>query len=195
MAEFTPAYKIVHGHEGGYANTPGDKGGETYQGISRVSWPNWPGWAIVDATKAARMLKRGGYINNPVLTRQVMDFYRTGWNNMRGDAIKSQEVANFYYDFWVNSGRATQQVQRVLRFVFGKDIATDNAPGPATVAALNSVEPAALHRALKAARLTYVRALALQGDNAKFLRTWTTRINSFPDLEKKSSDSAQSLPA
>jgi hypothetical protein len=37
--------------EGGYVNDPMDRGLETVRGIYRVSFPNWPGWAIVDLAK------------------------------------------------------------------------------------------------------------------------------------------------
>ncbi len=38
-------------HEGGYANHPADKGGETYRGISRKANPNWEGWKYIDDVK------------------------------------------------------------------------------------------------------------------------------------------------
>ncbi len=38
-------------HEGGYANHPSDKGGETYRGITRKHNPNWEGWAFIDEVK------------------------------------------------------------------------------------------------------------------------------------------------
>lgn len=41
--------------EGGYANVLGDKGGETYMGISRVYWPSWPGWPVIDDWRAERI--------------------------------------------------------------------------------------------------------------------------------------------
>jgi hypothetical protein len=39
------------GYEGEWVNDPDDRGGETYRGISRVHWPKWAGWAIIDAEK------------------------------------------------------------------------------------------------------------------------------------------------
>lgn len=41
----------ILGHEGGYANHPADKGGETYRGISRKANPDWVGWKYIDEVK------------------------------------------------------------------------------------------------------------------------------------------------
>lgn len=38
-------------HEGGYANHPADKGGETYRGITRKHNPEWSGWKYIDEVK------------------------------------------------------------------------------------------------------------------------------------------------
>lgn len=40
MANFDRAFKILHGLEGGYVNSPEDNGGETKYGISKRSYPN-----------------------------------------------------------------------------------------------------------------------------------------------------------
>ena len=186
MADFLTAYNIVHGHEGGYANVPGDKGGETYMGIARVSNPRWGGWPIIDAVKQTRALRRGDFISDVALTTLVQGFYRATWLQMRGDLLKNQAVANFYYDFYTNSGGATKVVQRLLVNSFAQPLTIDGAPGPATAAAINAVDQVALHAALKAARTAYVKALVTNDPrNAQFLPTWLARINSFPTLEKK----------
>lgn len=188
MADFLTAYNIVHGHEGGYANTPGDAGGETYMGIARVSHPEWGGWAIIDAVKQTHTLSRGAFIVDAVLATLVQGFYRATWNQIHGPELKNQAVANFYYDFYTNSGGATKVLQRVLNEQFAQHLTLDGAPGPATTAAINAVDQVKFHNALKAARIAYVTALATNvPTNAQFLSTWLRRINSFPDLEKKTS--------
>src|SRR2546426_796362 len=53
MADFDYALTQLLKVEGGYANDPRDPGGETYKGISRVFWPNWSGWPLIDAAKSA----------------------------------------------------------------------------------------------------------------------------------------------
>jgi lysozyme family protein len=51
MADFKQAHSIVMNNEGGYANDPSDRGGETYKGISRNNFPNWKGWKLIDLHK------------------------------------------------------------------------------------------------------------------------------------------------
>ena len=43
MAIFKKAYEPVRQWEGGWCNVEGDRGGETYAGIARNFWPDWPG--------------------------------------------------------------------------------------------------------------------------------------------------------
>jgi len=38
-------------HEGGYANHPADKGGETYRGITRKNNDEWQGWKVINEVK------------------------------------------------------------------------------------------------------------------------------------------------
>lgn len=42
-ADFNIAYNPVRTFEGDWCNVPGDKGGETYAGIARAFFPDWPG--------------------------------------------------------------------------------------------------------------------------------------------------------
>ncbi|RSK24184.1 glycosyl hydrolase 108 family protein [Hymenobacter metallilatus] len=191
MADFSTAYRIVHGNEGGYAKILGDKGGETYMGIARNSHPNWTGWRIIDAVKATRHMYWNEYIDNAELKQMVVNFYRATWNQMLGDGIRSQPVANLYYDFYTNSGGATTVLQRVLVYQFRQKITVDGAPGPQTLAAINAVDGASLHNALKAARIAYVQDLVRRDPSmGQFLDTWLRRIRQFPDQEKKSSVSS-----
>lgn len=105
MADFLTAHKRTARYEGGYSNDPQDRGGETYKGIARVFHPKWPGWAIIDAYKARHgAMKRGQVINDPALDQMVLDFYRkTFWNEMRGNDIFDQDMANMIYDDAVNT--------------------------------------------------------------------------------------------
>ncbi|MFV0511571.1 MAG: glycosyl hydrolase 108 family protein, partial [Shewanella algae] len=47
---FPEAYAKTMGVEGlgVRTNTPGDYGGDTFSGISRTYWPEWPGWEYLD---------------------------------------------------------------------------------------------------------------------------------------------------
>lgn len=52
---FAKAFAATMQHEGEYANVVGDKGGETYMGISRVYWPSWAGWPVIDDWRSERI--------------------------------------------------------------------------------------------------------------------------------------------
>lgn len=114
MAEFLAAHKRTSLNEGGYAHVKGDRGGETYKGISRVHWPNWAGWAIVDKHKP---LKHNAKIKDNELEVMVNMFYkRNFWDKVGGDSIDDQETAFKLYDFAVTSGQpmSIKQIQKVL---------------------------------------------------------------------------------
>lgn len=104
MADFTKAYNRTGRTEGKYSNDPADKGGETWEGISRNMHSEWEGWAIIDF-----------YRHNPkfpiILTGieklelAVKKFYKkTFWDVMRGDEMTIQLVAESIYDSCVNMG-------------------------------------------------------------------------------------------
>lgn len=114
MADFKTAYKKTSGSEGGYADVAGDTGGETYAGISRVHFPKWEGWAVVDAAKP---LKHNQVLHNAALHEMVERFYKKiFWDVIDGDNIDDQLTAERLYDFGVNAGqsRSIKQIQEVL---------------------------------------------------------------------------------
>jgi len=95
MADFNEAIKKVLQSEGGYSNDPLDKGGETYEGISRKNWPNWKGWELIDA----------GIRNSEELDEDVMSFYKENfWDEISGDNINIQQIADLLVDSAVNEG-------------------------------------------------------------------------------------------
>lgn len=103
MAEFLKAYEITLQHEGGYANNPNDKGGETYCGISRKFFPNWSGWIHIDNWK-----KGGGdpkTLKYPYLEEEIKSFYKINfWDTMLLDKFTDQNLANELFDTGVNMG-------------------------------------------------------------------------------------------
>jgi lysozyme family protein len=117
MANWKLAKAKTGGNEGGYALVKGDRGGETYCGISRVWWPKWAGWKIIDAIKAKRKIAHGEIIHDPVLEGLVDTFYKsTFWDILGADDIEDQQTAERLYDFGVTSGqsRSIKEIQEVL---------------------------------------------------------------------------------
>jgi lysozyme family protein len=169
MADFNLANPHVIANEGGYVNDPSDSGGETYRGVSRNNYPNWQGWQIVDAAKP---LKRGQIINNDTLDTLVNDFYKVEfWDSMKGDAIKDQSFASYFYDFYITSrGNAVKRLQKVI------GISPQFANfGLVTLTAVNLYKGdllAVIHKA----RCDYYKEIGV-GHNAKFLNGWLNRAN------------------
>lgn len=173
MSDFKQALSKTLPHEGGYANVTGDAGGETYQGISRVNWPNWRGWGIIDKVKP---LKYNQAIKDKHLNDLVEVFYYEHfWKPIQGDKIQSQAIANFLFDFFVNSGfHAIKAIQRAVK---AKD---DGVMGPQTVAAINTTDPVDLLTLLKAQRLKFYKDIVTRKpDQVKFLAGWQKRVESF----------------
>lgn len=108
MADFAKAYALTMGHEGGYANHPDDRGGETYKGVARNFNPKWAGWVAIDAAK--RGASSTDQLNrilaaNQDLQLKVRLFYKADyWDVNRLDQIESQVLAEKLFDIGVNMG-------------------------------------------------------------------------------------------
>lgn len=171
MANFETAYKLTIVHEGGYANVRGDKGGETYRGISRVFHPNWQGWDIVDKSKP---LVHNEIIESNELNKQIRYFYKTKyWDKLKGDIINNQKVANLLYDYYVHSGlNAIKAVQRIV------GTTADGIIGNMTINAINNFK-GDLNKMLFIQRRDFLINLSTHGENKKFLKGWLNRVNQF----------------
>jgi lysozyme family protein len=90
-ADYERSFALVMEDEGFriWTNTPGDQGGETYSGISKVSWPNLPIWAKIEPLKKAAGITASS----------------TGPIKLVGGADLDADVKQFYWDeFWVKAG-------------------------------------------------------------------------------------------
>jgi len=177
--DFPPAYAVVKVNEGGYANIPGDRGLETYAGISRRYYPEWEGWPIIDA-------KKYRYAGNiiPINTKfsdlnfLVERFYKNMWDAGRFGEVNNQQLANLMFDYRVHSGNlAVKAVQNILR------LPADGVLGPVTLAAINKANAAQLHDSLKAQRIAFLNSLADRDPTQEQFRAgWLARLSKFPDL-------------
>lgn len=105
MANFTLAFNRTLLFEGGYVNDPADRGGETYNGISRVNNPKWRGWVIIDAQKKKPNFPQNLSEVKTELGKLETSLYKSNyWDMVWGDRIKKQSVANDLYDTAVNMG-------------------------------------------------------------------------------------------
>lgn len=184
MADIDLALPKLLEMEGGYAFVAGDRGGETYCGISRVHHPDWAGWPTVDAWKMAGRAA-GEPERNPLLKKYVRAFYGSRfWGPLRLDEIERQEIAEELFDSAVNCGpsRAVKWLQMALNMVGGHGaaggLAVDGVIGPKTLAAVGACRyPASLLKALNGLQFMHYHDL-IQADpvQARFFRGWLRRV-------------------
>ncbi len=170
MASFNIAYQKVLAGEGGYANHPSDRGGETYKGIARNFHPSWTGWSIVDAMKP---LRTNQVIKDAYLDSLVAGFYKKNyWDKLWLDNMPNQDFANFFFDFYVNAGgTAVKILQRILGTV------PDGKYGAKTNNALLSSNLSEVYQKYFEEREEFYRN---NKQFAIFGRGWINRLYSFP---------------
>ena len=171
MAQFGISYHITEQMEGGYSNNPHDKGGETYAGISRVSFPDWKGWAFLD--KQAHPIQHNAKFS--YLSRDVEQFYRTEFWKKLNCGFMSQVVANQLFDYAVNSSKskAVKSLQTVLNRL-GAFLQVDGIIGEKTLTAMARFNQDDIAGNLLIQRENFINRLALQ--QPQFKRVWLNRI-------------------
>lgn len=191
MASFEQAHKLTAAYEGFYVNNPADRGGETYRGVARNAHPKWTGWAIVDALKKKPDFPKN-LRNHVALNAEVDMFYRSVfWNKIRGDDLLDQRLANYVFDFAVNSGVVTagRFLQRALNVhARGRfpELVADGQIGGKTLQALDAVgsDIGAVAATLLEERKEFVQDLAVKNPSQQvFLKGWLARLKR---LEKDS---------
>lgn len=183
MAEFNAPFQHTIDIEAGYANDSDDRGGETFVGISRVHWPDWHGWQIIDTYPAAsrRALRYG---DNPKLDRAVQEFYRAEfWDRLNLDAVNKQTIAAEVFDTAINCGlsKASEILQRSLNMVGGfpgRRLSVDGKIGPKTVSAVNGCRyPEALLKCLNGFQFEhYYQIVKRDISQRKWFRGWLRRV-------------------
>ena len=82
--------------EGGYNNEASDRGGETFRGVSRRIWPNWPGWQMVDEVKAEGKISAqeidDHFQDNPEMQKLVEDLYLREYWEPFADLPASEDI-------------------------------------------------------------------------------------------------------
>ena len=111
MADFDIALAKVLRREGGYANDPNDRGGETYKGISRKAHPTNRMWVLIDKYKeqygGANTKFKQALAKDQEITNCVRVIYKTSyWNPFKLDDLYHQLVAEQVFDDAVNRGVA-----------------------------------------------------------------------------------------
>lgn len=147
MADFLLAYSNTMTAEGGYSNVAADRGGETYMGITRKNFPEWPGWQIIDRHKGGVNQKSldDMLADEPELQKMVRAFYQEKFWPVQFDQL-DQDIANELFDTAVNQGlgSAIKYLQSALNLLNRNqkdypNLPTDGGMGPVTIACYNSL--------------------------------------------------------
>lgn len=198
MADFLKAYALVKAWEGGWCDVQGDAGGETYAGIARSFFPDWPGWPLIDAAKKHSSFRQGSRAFSahlatlPGLADMVTDWYRMEWwDRMRLDHLP-QIVADELFEQAVNLGRggSGRYVQRLCNALnYNKrtgqrlfpDLAEDGCLGPKSLTAISALlseraSAAVFVHALNGLQLAHYVGLGSKNfEHRKFVDGWLTR--------------------
>jgi lysozyme family protein len=169
-------------NEGGYNNTPGDRGGRTYKGISEKNFPAWEGWKIIDKYEP---IKDNYLIKDEQLDNMVYRFYRDNfWSSLRLQEINSQPLAEEIYDTAVNTGSSTavKFLQMALNLLNKnqkdyKNILEDGVMGWITTSLANQCPyQAALLKTLNGLQfMRYVEICRRDESQEKFFMSWLNR--------------------
>lgn len=161
MANFYLAFEKMIRNEGGYqlVNVLGDRGGQTFAGISRRAHPDWEGWRFID--------------NRDLPVDLVPKFYMEHyWRPICGDEIAHQAAAEAIFDFAVNAG--VKVAVTLAQLVVGID--QDGRIGPATLAKIDAADEAVFvlkYALAKVAR--YAEICNRDREQSKFLLGWINR--------------------
>lgn len=174
MANFLKAYIETIGDEGGFKlhNVSGDSGGDTFAGIAKNYHPNWPGWQFVYSGKGQTQDCKN-------LVRQ---FYKqTFWDDMRGDEIEHQAVAETIYNFGMNSSIK----KSVMYAQYCLDCEPDGELGPITLSGINKLSGLEIELFVSQHTLMRIghrlKRITQKRNQEKFIRGWLKR-----DLEEVS---------
>jgi Putative secretion activating protein len=188
MGEFKIAETKTGIAEGGWANNPNDKGGETAFGIARKFWPTWGGWKYIDEIKAKYGTKASvinKYVkSNPVIMALISQFYKINfWDVLKLDQIKDQQLAETVYDFGVNSGtgRSAKYLQEAVNNL-GGSLKVDGQIGNQTITQANSINPSQLHTEFNKLRRDFYNSIA-KGNQKQFLNSWLSRLHPYNEMK------------
>lgn len=192
MADFEIAFDETMQFEGGYANDPDDRGGETYRGIARRFHDQWPGWVIIDEVKEQSPNDFRHRVDQHLeLQEMVKTFYRTTfWKAIEGDEIEDQHIANELFDTGVNQGAGTaiRYLQESLNLLNRKpaetpDLEIDGIMGEKTLERLRRTienernRPDSLLKLLNLFQgYRYIVRAQQDATQRKFIRGWLTRV-------------------
>lgn len=173
MANFNLFIPILQKIEGGYQNLAGDKG--NYNSLGQRVGTNYG----ISAVFYEGIIKRPPTVADmkAITKERAKQLYKKYfWDDIQGDTLKSQSIANLIADHAINSGESPigTIVQRILKQDFGIAIKIDGDIGKITAGIINTVNQKQLFDKIKTARANYYNGLG-----GEFLNSWLNRLKNF----------------
>lgn len=146
--------------EGGYVNNPADPGGETNKGITYETWKSYFG----DTHSRFIAMSDADW----------MYIFKKGfWDEIKGDQIRSQKVADAIVNwFWGSGYYAIREVQNIVGAV------PDGIMGAESIRLINKMNPDLLFHEITVAESNFYRTIveANPGLNV-FFKGWMNRLD------------------
>ena len=180
MANFNLFIPILQKIEAGYQNIFSDRG--NYNSLGQNVGTNFG--------ISARFYE--GIIGRPPTVQDMKNITKASaqamykkyfWDDVQGDIIANQSIANVIADHAVNGGENSIGliVQRILVDDFNQNVTIDGDIGVRTAQAINAVDQQSLFDKIKAARESFYYSLG-----GSFLNSWLDRLTNFSfSIEKK----------
>lgn len=175
MADFNKFFPTLLRFEGGYVNDPVDPGGATNKGVTFAVFKEHANMLKITPTLDA--LKR-------LTDEQAAKIYKSlYWDNIRGDEIPFQPLANIIFDFHVNAGsHAITLFYNVLN-AMGSNLHVSYSMDAKAMDVLRHHDVTDVYMHYKSARKGYYIDLAHKHPPLKkFLKGWLNRVDAFPDF-------------
>lgn len=184
--DFLDALRHTLKFEGGYANDPADSGGETFRGISRRNWPDWPGWELIDRVKArgavTAELINAAFEGDWKMEQSVAAFYQKNFWRPFEKLEASGRITAKLFDTAVNVGvgGAVKMLQRAInRMGPISPLEVDGKLGPRTIAAYGLAtsgdEVCFLDTFCREQEAHYRRIVQRKPSQERFLKGWLRR--------------------
>ena len=166
MARADTLWPFIKSWEGGFVNSPYDKGGATNMGVTIGTWRQQgydkDGDGDIDVDDLRLITEEDA--------KNI--FKKHYWNRWQASKIKDQSIANMLVDWtWCSGGYGIKIPQRML------GVKMDGIVGPKTLAALDAQDPKAFFARLKSEREAYLRRICIATpSNKKNLKGWLSRL-------------------
>ena len=182
MADFKKYLPLLKQVEGGYQNL--EKDGGNYNSLGQRVGTNHG----ISARFYEGIIRRPPTVDdmkNLSLERARSLFKVYFWDDIHGDSLINQSVAELICDHAINGGEGAIApiVQKILNYNFGFKLKVDGDIGTTTAKAINAVNQSQLYALIKEGRKKHYLAIG-----GSFLPTWLDRLTKFsftPEEKKK----------